>query len=101
MSERNSSGSTISLEGSTTLLCSSAARNPGILVQRLKILSPLDNTPIGFFYPLAAAVLHEVTLTDEAHQEELGLSSVFKETKSLGTEVLRSLLNVSMMLLLF
>ena len=50
---------------------------------------------------MAAAVLHEVTLTDEAHEEELGLPSMFKETKSLGTEVLRSLLNVSMMLLLF
>ena len=44
MSERNSSGSTVSLEGST-------ARNLGILVQRLKILSPLDNTPMGFFTP--------------------------------------------------
>ena len=46
-----------------------------------------SETAEGVFDPSAAVVLHEVASTDEPHEEEFKLPSVFEETDSFGPEV--------------
>ena len=62
---------------------SSVAEKLGLstLVERLKIQRPLQKPP------KAAVVLREVASTNEPHEEEFKLLSVFEETNSFGPEV--------------
>ena len=46
-----------------------------------------SETAEGVFDPSAAVVSHEVASTNEAHEEEFKLPSVFEETESFGPEV--------------
>ena len=71
------------LKSSTTLMQSSVAEKLGLstLVERLKIQRPLQKPP------KAAVVLREVASTNEPHEEEFKLLSVFEEINSFGPEV--------------
>ena len=46
-----------------------------------------SETAEGVFDPSAAVVSHEVASTNEPHEEEFKLPSVFEETESFGPEV--------------
>ena len=50
------------------------------------VQSPLQRPPKGFD-PSAAVVSHDVAQTNEPHEEEFKLSSVFEEAESFGPEV--------------
>ena len=69
-----------------TKFCSGKTRTEysGSEAQNSKSSSETDK---GVFYPSATVVLHEVTSTNEPHEEEFKLPSVFEETNSFGPEV--------------
>ena len=66
--------------------CSEKSRTeyPGSEAQNSK---PSSETADGVFDPSAAVVSHEVASTNQPHEEEFKLPSVFEETESFGPEV--------------